>query len=597
MYSGEIIHYATIKTGNIIIPDDVLIQDGVSCGDSIVIHAAINNERLFIKFNCEACILCRALAGYIYHRYNQKSIVYVLQYLKKEVLYAKEDYDSFCLSVFKQDKLRKECILRPLEMIYDFIKKISDEKIEEYKSVNTNDNLDCDACVSTGRIAWNKDRSIVNNKSYIQHKDTSDLSTNFRRKWMVLGKIYLSKSEIKSLNSTISNATSDDIYMIRQLKIDQMIYHHMKKNNIPYEAHETWKSVIYRQNRFSMLKPEINNIFEYIKNNNIRAYCVKGSYMKDFYDKNIGIRIFLDYDIVAESADDAFRIATYLFKRKYKIFFSEFSIKKIEEKKANSYYTGHFHLQKLIYGKYKIIIDINFPGFPMGRVAVYTPYNIDNNVISREDHFVITLCHLFKHKDVFMKDINDLYLLLKNGINAQILSDYIKQNKLQFFFLVAIKYIENNYDLNQEIFNELYSYIDEDSVDIGNWPYDYADVYRIKRHDWTMRTQKFADNDRIYLFPLIVFNKYVNLEKFMFSEYFLQYKIECIQDNMYFIKYNDARLLLCGMGIFWDNENSVDRISREKMEIVIYDIVKQIKMDNSIVEIPYYLKRIDEWFF
>lgn len=578
----------------VIIPDDILIRDGISCGDSIIIQAGIDNGNIHFNYDSNACISCQRIMGYIYRHYNKKPIGYVIAALSKDIKELSNSYNIFCKNNKLGDSLRKECMIKPLEIVYNFFQKLEHEKYNNYSNIDTSKNLDCDACVSTGRIAWNKNTVEKNEFTSDGEDDSTKFTLEFRKKWMPLSKIKLDENEKENLKKNIQNLTEEDAYKLFTLKIDQMIFYHLERNKFFYRPNIVWKSILYRQYRHRIVKKEIDKISQYIRQNKLEAYFVKGALLQDMYTSDVGIRVFQDYDILAFSGNIAFSIATFLFKNGFKIYYSEFSIKKINNGK-NVEYTGHFHLQKVIYGLYNVIIDINFPGFPLGRVSLYVPMSTSDGHISDIDTFIITLCHLFKHRDVFMKDINDLYLILRKEPDIDNLIYNIRKYDLEYFFIIAVKYISNNYNLRTEYLDLLNKKINFNNKDIENWPYDYTTVYNFKRNDWNNRIIKYEDNKRIYLFPLAIFNKNLLLTLNVKENI----RSECVDDignNMIFIKYYNIRLLLCGMGLFWDNDNDINKISRNELEDYVNKLLEDISMKDNVVYLPYYLERIDRWF-
>ena len=602
--NSERLNYYINKSVNmqIIIPDDILIRDGISCGDDILIQAAVNDDNILeFNFQCESCLQCKAIMGYIYNNYNRQPIILVIDKLKEDYSNVLNNFNNFCFKTFGLNNLRKSCIIKPIDICIKFFKKLSSFNYINFTNKDTKKDLDCDACVSTSRINWRNENILnVNNEQGEIKKDASDYPIEYRKTWMPLSKIYLNENEIKELKKISSSIDEADTKKFLKMKIDQMLFFNIKKYCGNDYKKIFWKSVWYRQYREIIVKNEINLIKEFIISKSLKAYFVKGAFMNQFYKNDIGIRTFLDYDIIAESSEIAFEIATYLFQRNFKIFYSEYSIKKIIEDNGNITYTGHFHLQKLIYGQYKIIIDINFPAFPMGRVSLYRPKRINNYKISLEDEFVITLCHLFKHKDVFIKDINDLYLLIKENLDLKYLENQIKVNKLELFFSVAVKYIMDNYDLlpsNIKDIQDVLKSLSTENIDIKNWPYNYKQVYKFKLEDFSIRTQKHQDNDRIYLFPLVIFNKILQItdeiKRILVNKYD---NLKELDTSLYILNYRDNNYLICGMGIFWDNSNDINNVKRQDIEKFLNELVDIIDMRANLVYMTYYLEHYSKWF-
>lgn len=504
--SGLDIKSFRYQQNEVIIPDDILVREGFACGDRLIVMASVDDDILSLRFFCEACSQCRFTVSYLFNKLNGKILtdaILISNDILNDVKKNKEIPPRFLYNYKKNIVYRFECVYEPIKIVRDFISSLRQYEVCAYRKIDSKYNLDCDACVSTGRIDWRHDASTYADKNVNKEEQ---IDYKYRKRWMALGKIVLSFEEIKFIQNNYNNLTEDDIKRFSSLKIEQMIYYHIVKHCGKIKNYTLWKHIDYRKYRQNVVKMEVDCLKKFISDNNINACFIKGANMARFYNDNIGLRLFMDYDIIAGSIDEAFEISTYLFRNGFKIFYSEFSLKKIVSYNQNDRYTGHFHMQKWIKGLYKIIVDVNFPAFPMGRVSLYSPHSMSNNMVSDDDQFVITLCHLFKHKDVFMKDLNDLYLLIKYGkLTPHNISGIIKENELELFAKTALNFIEKNYNVDNEIRMRMSKIIDYDNVSIGQWPYLYDDVYNVKLADYKLRINKWKDNDRIYLFPLACF--------------------------------------------------------------------------------------------
>lgn len=606
---NKLYQYSKVRSKKIILPDDILIRNGIACGDNIIIQASVDDDILEFNYECDACLQCKAIMGYIYSQYNCRNIDEVIMYLENDYKLSLDKFDFFGKKIFFVNNLREICVVKPIEICLSFFKRLKNNYVEYNKIKDTKKDLDCDACISTGRIQWRKKEFPGKEiKDYSSSKtctdnmekqdESADYSIDYRAKWMPLAKIILNEEEIRTLQSSASLLTYNDIIMFSKMKIEQMIFFNIKKYCSTENAkNPIWKNIFYRQYRARIVKKDVEYIKKVINDNALDAFFVKGSFMSRFYDEKTGIRLFLDYDILAKSSEAAFCIATNLFKIGYKIFYSEFSLKRIQNGGETDLYTGHFHLQKIIYGQYQIIVDINFPGFPLGRIALYYPQMTNNNNISLEDEFIITLCHLFKHKDVYMKDINDLYLLFRLGLDFNYLKKRIVDNNLELFCEIASSYIVNNYDLSSTIIKNIKKTFINSSIDIGCWPYDYNQVYGFKRLDLDNRNKVYIDNDRRYFFPLALFDTYVDFDDRIKKLYSIKSaRVQKMDSSMYQLSHCGFSYLICGMGIFWDHSNNYREGDRKIVEEILNMIVKVLHMQEQIVYMPYYIDRQGKWF-
>lgn len=145
-----------------------------------------------------------------------------------------------------------------------------------------------------------------------------------------------------------------------------------------------------------------------------------------------------------------------------------FSIKNMNYK-GEDVVTGHFHLQKIIDDMYMFELDITFPGFPINRVDIFYP-KLNNNEISIEDQIIVTLLHLFKHSNIYMKDINDLYYMLNREINLKYLKEKIDEYKLNEFLSVAVMYISKEYPINAERIKKIIDLFKIDEKILDKYP-------------------------------------------------------------------------------------------------------------------------------
>ena len=583
----------------IIIPDDILVRSGIACGDEIIIQAELNEDILKFNYRSEACRHCELVLEYLYENYNGKPIDMVISELQSARTELDKNYETFCKKIFGRIDLRKSCVADTIKTSQEFFTNLKNNSYEYQKIEDTKSNLDCDACVSTGRVAWrNPDETLSRVKESDDKAETSsEYPKEFRKKWMRLSKVDLSREEIEELRAVVDEITYEEVMKFAKLKIEQMIFFNIKKYCGRKYKNPIWKNIYYRIYKKAVVENEVSRLKNYVKENKLKAIFVKGAYTSKLYKEDVGLRLFKDYDMVAFSAEEAFKIATFLFGNGFKIFYNEFSLKKIESKEEGVIYSGHFHLQKYVWGNYEIIIDINFPGFPLGRISQYRPERYSDTEISLEDEFIITLCHLFKHKDVFMKDLNDLFLILKRPLDYEYLGRQMDRYQLKFFGQTAVKYILENYKFESEKKRKLEIFFETEKTENKEWPYAYEDVYQVKREELSRRSKRYIDHDRIYLFPLVIFDRLLRIDAEIIMRIKIRpCKVEKADKQIYFLKYKDFGIMFCGMGIFWDNANDAEKCSREYLERELNILVELSGMREHVVYLPYYLKEKGKWF-
>lgn len=402
-YSKMVEKYAALEEDIFLIPDDIMEKDGVACGDYVTLLGERNEDIIEFKFKIDGCELCKASANYLFEKYSGKDINYILESLGKWLKEIKTD-NNVLLKFFGVEELkgRFQCLYFPVEMLFAFVQKLANSSDIVLKQFDTSVKLECDACVVSSSVNWSgKEENVV------EREAEKEYSTEFKEKWGKCSKTYLNDSEIALLKDLNENITEEDYAYLRKEKMSQMVYYNLLKNNIDTKRNAVWKDIIYRIHRKYIVQSEIEKVYDYISDENLKIYKVKGANSGDLYEGD-GIRVHLDYDFVATSAKDAFKLANYLVKNDFMITRGVFSLKKIKVNNLDTY-SGHFHLQKILNSQYRIVVDVNFPGFPMGRVDLFYPIVEDNKIID-EDQLLITLCHAYKHRNVYMKDINDIYI-------------------------------------------------------------------------------------------------------------------------------------------------------------------------------------------
>lgn len=250
--------------------------------------------------------------------------------------------------------------------------------------------------------------------------------------------------------------------------------------------------------------------------------------------------------------------------------------------------TGHFHVQKIIDDMYMFELDITFPGFPINRVDIFYP-KLNNNEISIEDQIIVTLLHLFKHSNIYMKDINDLYYMLNRRINLKYLKEKIDEYKLNEFLSVAVMYISKEYPIDEKNFEKIIELFKIDRQILNKypkWPYDSEMHLKIKKKDFEKRTQSQKEADRKYLFPAVIFvNKY-NFNDIESLKQSNEFKFKKILDNIYEIVFEDYTFYLTSIGIFIDNYINTEKLSRRKCLEILEKFLKYINK-NDFYDVSY----------
>lgn len=577
-YSDKIEELLKYRNDRILIPDLILEKEGIACGDKLVLSGEIDDNIILFKFEySKACELTKAICNYIMKEYNDKNYDGVMEDLSKLKNNIDKDnkflFEMFDLN-YEQYFHRYECMYAPIKLMITFLKEIKNTEYKFTQKPDTHYNMECDACTGACRINWNNEKV-----EKTDHHKNKKYSTEYLEKWLPLGKIILNDRDKKNLKFVCADMNKEDYQFLSDHTMNSFVLQHIIEN-CPELLNEEWKAPAYLIQKNEITSKQFEIIRNYIINSKLNIYFVKG-YVSQKYYENPYLRIHSDYDLIANSSNDAFELTTYLLKNGFTIRPNLFSIKNMNYKGKDTV-TGHFHLQKIIDDMYMFELDITFPGFPINRVDIFYP-KLNDNEISIEDQIIVTLLHLFKHSNIYMKDINDLYYMLSREINLEYLKGKIDEYKLNEFLSVAVMYISKEYPINDKKFKKIIELLKVDRQVLNKypkWPYDNEMHLRIKKKDFEERTQIKKETDRKYLFPAVIFvNKYDfdNIESLKQNN---EFEFKKILDDIYEIVYGDYTFYLTSIGIFIDNYINTEKLSRRKCLEILEKFLKYINKND-----------------
>lgn len=577
-YSDKVEKLIKYENNRILIPDLIIEKEGIACGDKIVLSGEIDNNIILFKFNyLMACELTVAVCNYIMIKYNDKNydtVIENIQNLKNNI----ERDNKVLFSMFDLDyekySHRFECMYAPIKLMMTFLKEIKNTEYKYTPKPDTHYNMECDACTGACRINWNNE-----NVEKIDHHKGKKYSTEYFEKWLPLGKIVLKKKDKENLKKVCKDMDKEDYQFLSDYTMNSFVLKHIIENS-PELLNEDWKTTAYLIQKNEVTNNQFEKIKDYIINSGLNIYFVKGYVSQKFYE-NPYIRIHSDYDIIANSSKDAFELTNYLLKNGFTIRPNLFSIKNMNYKGKEAV-TGHFHLQKIIDDMYMFELDITFPGFPINRVDIFYP-KLNNNEISIEDQIIVTLLHLFKHSNIYMKDINDLYYMLNREIDLEYLKEKIDEYKLNKFLSAAVMYISKEYPINVKKIKNIIDIfkIDEKILDkYPKWPYDNEMHLKIKKEDFEERTQKKNEADRRYLFPVVIF-----VSKYEFNDIKTlnkndEFELKKILNDIYEVVFENYTFYLTSIGIFIDNYIDTKKISRRRCIEILEQFLNTINKQD-----------------
>ena len=478
-YSNKIEKLLKYEDDKILIPDLVLEKEGIACGDRLVLSGEIDNNIILFKFKCSmACDLSKAVCNYIMKEYNDKNYDIVMEELSRLKNNIDKD-NNFLFKMFDLDAERYfhryECMYAPIKLMMTFLKEIKNTEYKFTQKPDTHYNMECDACTGACRINWNNEKI-----EKVDHHKNKKYSTEYFEKWLPLGKIVLNDKDKENLKLVCKDMTKEDYQFLSDYTMNSFVLQHIMEN-CPKLLNENWKAPAYLIQKNEITNKQFEKVRDYITSNKLNIYFVKG-YVSQKYYENPYLRIHSDYDLIANSSKDAFELTSYLLKNGFTIRPNLFSIKNMNYK-GKDIVTGHFHVQKIIDDMYMFELDITFPGFPINRVDIFYP-RLNGNEISIEDQIIITLLHLFKHSNIYMKDINDLYYMLNREIKLEYLKEKIDEYNLNEFLSVAVMYIMKEYPISVEKFERIIEVFKIDKQILNKypkWPYDNEMHLKIKK--------------------------------------------------------------------------------------------------------------------
>ena len=573
-YSDTVEYYFNMKFNELIIPDIIVVKEGISCGDKIQLSLQLDENTLHFDFSCDnCCILCKSACNYIEKNFNHKDFTFIKREISKIVKISNLN-ETYLFDLFNLDCnkycMRKDCIFSPFEFFLDSLIKLKDTHHTYHIKPDTYSTLACDACVGACRINWEQ-KEVPK----FDHHSSKTYSLEYLKNWIPLGKVELSNEEINRLRINCSNISDKDLQFLSDFTMNGFILDHLLKY-FPDIVDKKWKGAAYLIQKNEINKAHFEKVKDYIRDNKLDIYSVKG-YVTQKYYENPMIRVHSDYDLIATSSNDAFKLANYLLKNGFTIRPNLFSYKKMNYG-GKELISGHFHVQKIVDDMYMLELDITFPAFPINRVDLFVPKVRENN-ISIEGQIIITLLHLFKHEHIYIKDINDIFYMLKEQIDFDYLLSLIKEYKLEKFFNITLSYINNNY----KTFNNYYKLISsrfnfDDNIleKYPEWPYDLDMHLRIKREDLNERLKLSKESDRKYLFPIAIFKNFIDLGKF--KNKIDGYSVNYVETSIYEIIYNDYIFYLTPIGIFIDNYVDTKIKNREEYVKIIKNFLDKMNI-------------------
>lgn len=573
-----------MKISHLVMPSHIVVKDGLSCGDRVVfMYDFVESSMLFSFVAEESCSSCKESCEFLENEFSGKNV--------KEILLGCDRYESVIKNDCQMSKYY-DCYIGPVKIL----KECALGANQNIGACNTKvdlyvDKMDCDACATRENVSWlyQKPKHIHGNYS---------ISDSVRKRLMQLGKLECDTSKLEDIKSMIASLGNNEFEFIEEYKLMPMVYQNLKKTGVFDLSDDRWRLLFYQRQRTIMACPEIYKVDKYIKDNKFKAYWIKGAFTRSLYQDPL-MRNLTDYDMLVLDEKDAFVIINKLLNDGFSIFPDSFSLKKSFQNGKNVY-TGHLHFQKILSLQYRLIVDINFTGFPMVRIASYVPL-VHNNHIAMESMIVIALCHLFKHKEVFIKDINDIYIMLsREDYNVDILREELEKNELEDFFSFVLKFIVSEYSIKNDEqsniykLNMLYSKKME-CLNLRNWPYDIADVENIKEQYFAKYARCRVDTQRLYLYPVLVTKNLINSRHLVevLRKKMAQLKYSGLTDGIYHVQIKNFFFEITPIGVFLEMKEYYKEEMKQDIRKIVNNIQKVAKLE--CIDIPYAIAFEEKW--
>lgn len=591
-------------------PEVILEADGIACGDKLNIYAYRKEGCLHFCFRGKACEISRRTASWMEEKYSGKSEQYVYcEIMKKREMILGHNDVAFAEIGVKEK--RWNCVLSPINLLLELFEQTAEGNEDEKNDFS----LACDACVSMKRVNWNSSKGEKKKIKYEEMLDKiSGLNEDEEKRMQRFGVCVLSEREQTEFQEFMKNLNVNQVKKIKKLRLAAPFYNNAIKYGL-YIDSRVQELAMKQKVSTAIAEREIQNINNYIKSKALAIDAVKGGKTGAFYPQN-HYRAHMDFDYLASDLKDASLLIDYMVNsRGFKLVIGgsvPFSFKVVLDENSCEKLTGHIHLEKILQDQYQVVVDINIGGFPLGRTGIICPN--DSGIVGIEDLICITTAHLFKHEVAFMKDINDLYYLLQfKEIDEELLCQRLTKFNLVNFFCIVYNFMKKNLALEKDISicgDELITGISQE-----DWPFSKKAHFNIKAQEMKkLCIKQFGEevgmkeaknqicgnisenkslmygllcerlNSRTYLYPIVLFNRFINIDDSLCS----------ITD--YMKKYKD--IVVLPFGLFLMQTPLKGDVIREEVEEDIKFVMETIDIGEEDCNFDYIMEaRKDIWLY
>lgn len=593
-------------------PDFVLESSGVACGDKISLYAIDVHGKIYFQYFMKSCNVSRRMADYLEKAFSGKDEAEIRNQLERLI---KGDYNEKESWICEYIPNRQGCIEAPVSLLKALF-------FQNNACIVKHHSLDCDACVEMRRINWDIPASASIDAKKTVHNIYQDIYQAIRKeenmtesRLQKLGLAQLTDKEQLEFEQLMRSMTPTEIKKMKSLRLAALFLNNCYKYDISPNAAVV--SLAHKQLvSMKVADKEIENVKNFINSNNLNIELVKGSRLNSLYPQGF-LRTHMDYDFLAQNLNEAFLLIDYLINNcDYKLVLGgsvPFSFKLVEHRNKEII-TGHIHLEKILQDQFQAVIDINMGGFPLGRTDVIQAVE----QLSPEDLACITVAHLFKHDHAFIKDINDLYYMLRgNWLNKGILNQKIREYGLEFLFGKAVSFINDKFGLQDNGLNHIIKH-PLCTITNNDWPFFRSSHFKVRMINLLLssinqygiingitETKKqllgissqrvpamFSSafhylNQRTYLFPVVFFSHYFDIDENKGVMRIGNYPI-----------YTYDNIAILPIGIFLMHHNKNESIDRRQLEKNIDKVLGLIGITEEDCNYSYLMEaRKDTWLY
>lgn len=592
-------------------PDLVLESNGVACGDRLLLYAVNCDGRIHFRFRCDCCRVAESLAHHLEEKLSGKTDREILNGIER---LSRQEYDEGEAWIADSRTKRKDCVESAISLVKGLF---SQADACEIKTAP----LACDACVQMRRLNWNAqgkvtgaDRKRESAFGIIIRRSFQNSREEARLQWLGLARLGRGADGLRTL---MAGMTQEQMARVKKLRLAPLYLNNCLKHKIA--PHPFVLSLARRQDVSTKIADaEIEWILQFAAKRQLAISPVKGRVVNGLYPEG-AIRPRMDCDLLAARTKDAFELIDCLLNRRgFRLVTGgsvPFSFKAVVDEKGEEVLTGHIHLEKILQDRYQVVVDINMGGFPLGRTGVVRCAN--DGRLDFEDQICITLAHLFKHDHAFVKDLNDLYFMLKSGrVDGVRLVERLRQYDMESLFAFAYRFLCRRMGLERK-------YRIKGGVALGllcgaDWLFSRSCHFRVRFIDLLARSIKRLGllrgvrealgqlrgeggsvpalrhsrlcallNQRVYLYPIALFKSAASIQGLD------DYRV-ADEDEIYVY----GRIAVLPIGLFLLHENGFEKLDRQLLERDVAYLMEKLRKGESDCNFTYLMEaRKDVWLY